>query len=278
MTSYSPYIARILLGRWLRRHRQRKGLSLAEAARKTGISESKLSKLERAVNEAIKLPDIFACSHIYELAGNETTHLVELAEGADSPGWYHPYDVPPELAYYIELEGAASALHIYEQEFIDGLFQIELYLEALRASRPGTKGGPDNGLRIERQEAIFGKEAPPEIVYLTNEAALRREVGGPDVMRKQVRHLLEMDERDHIAIYVVPFAAGAHPSMAGSYRIMQFADDVFPTTVYLESLHGSHYEDGEPIAGQYGEVFEKTRQPSLAVPIKEFINAHNELA
>lgn len=279
MPSYTPYIARVLLGRKLKQYRLRtNNMSLAAAARETGISESKLGKLERGVNDAIRLPDIFACSHVYTVSSEETQHLVELAKGADSPGWYHPYDVPPELAYYIELQGAASEIDIYQQEFIDGLFQTESYLEALRASRPGTRGGPDNGLRIERQEAIFGSETPPEIIYLTSEAAIRRQVGGREVMRKQVRHLVEMDERDNVTIHVIPYTAGAHPSMAGSYSIMRFADEVFPTTVYLESLHGSHYEDSDLIVDQFEEVFDKTRQPDLAVPVKEFIDGNHEVA
>ncbi|MEU5157266.1 helix-turn-helix transcriptional regulator [Glycomyces sp. NPDC021274] len=277
MSSYPRHLTRDLLGKRLREFRQAAGMSLAEAAEQTDISEAKLSKLERAVNNAVKLPDIFACANVYGMSPEETAHMIELAKGADSPSWFHPYDVPREFANFLELEGAASTLHIYQQEYIDGLFQTERYVAALREARPDTKGGPDDGLRIERQEAVLNRPEPPSIVYVTDEAALRRDVGGPAAMRDQVDHLVAMDDRDHISIYVIPFAAGAHPSMDGAYRLMYF-DGTFPTTVYLESLHGSHYENAEKDVRQYAAAFHRTRQPVLAVPIKEFMDENYKLA
>lgn len=277
MSNYPRHLTRDLLGKRLREFRQAAELSLAQAAEATDISESKLSKLERAVNNAVRLPDIYACAHVYGISGEETAHLVDLAKGADSPSWFHPYDVPREFANFLELEGAASALHIFQETYVDGLFQTERYVAALREARPDTKGGPDDGLRIERQDAVLNLEAPPAILYVTSEAALRRRIGGPQVMREQVAHMRAMDERDHIDIAVVPIDAGAHPSMDGSYRLMYF-DGVFPTTVYLESLHGSHYETADKDVRQYEAAFHRTRQLNLAVPIKEFMDGNNELA
>lgn len=275
MPANTPVLARVLLGQQLKKHRNAKGLSLPAAAAETGISESKLGRLERAANDAVRLPDIYACSHVYGLSGEQTKHLVDLAQGADSPGWYHAFDVDPAFAHFIEQESAASAIHIFELELVAGLFQTEDYLQVLRAKRPETKGDPDQGLRARRQENVFCAGGP-EVVYVTSEAALHREVGGKEVMREQVRHLIELDERDGVEVFVVPFSAGAHSSMLGAYELMNFADDVFPTTVYLESLHGSHYEESGSIVGYYRAAFEDTK--SEAITIKEFISGHNELA
>lgn len=277
MSSYPRHLTRDLLGKRLREFRNAAGMSLAEAAEKTDISEAKLSKLERAVNNAVRLPDIYACAHVYGLSPEETTHLTELAKGADSPSWFHPYDVPREFANFLELEGAASGLDIYQDQYIDGLFQTERYVAALREMRPDTKGGPDDGLRIERQDAVLNRPAPPTIVYVTDEAALRRQVGGQQVMSEQVDRLIAMDERDHIEIFVIPFEAGAHPLMDGAVRLMYF-DGVFPTTVYLESLHGSHYENADKDVRQYAMALSRTRRPNLAVRIKEFIDGNYKLA
>lgn len=273
---HSPYIARVLLGRQLKKYRIRAGdMSVAEAARRTGISEAKLRKLESATNYAIRLPDIYACSAVYGLDNGETRHLIGLAEGADSHGWYHDYDVAPEFAHFIEQEGVASAIHILELELIAGLFQTEEYLEGLKAKRPKTKGGADQGLRAKRQELVF-RDGGPSIVYVTSEAALRRLVGGRDVMRAQIKRLLELDERDGTEVLVIPFGNGAHESMSGAYELMYFADDVFPTTVYLESLHGSHYEEADNIVSHYEEVFQRTRNETI--PMKEFTSENDELA
>jgi transcriptional regulator with XRE-family HTH domain len=251
-------------------------MSQSAAAAETGISEAKLSKIERGVNGAVKINDVHAISAAYELESHEKNHLRELAEASDSPGWYHRYDVPQEFAHFIEQQEAATRIYIYEQEFVNGLFQLDAYLDDLRANRPRKGEEPDRGLRAKRQENVFAKVAPPEIVYLANEGSLRRQVGGPDVMHDQVQHLLKLDERDHVSILVVPFAAGAHPSMSGSYSILYFADDVFPTTVYLESLHEGQHQDEEDFVKHHEEAFVGTRQ--IAVPIKEFMNGNNELA
>jgi transcriptional regulator with XRE-family HTH domain len=277
--THSPYISKVLFGRQLQQFRMRaNSMSAAEAARRMGMSVSKYRKLEAGTNDALRLPDAYAAAYIFGLSTAESQHLVALVEAADKHGWYHDYDVSPEFAHFIEQEGAASTLNIYEQSFVTGLFQTEDYLEALKGNTPGTKGGPDSGLREQRREAVLGRSDPPEIVYLTDEAALRRQVGGRGVMREQIRHLLELDERDNITIYVVPFEIGVHPGMAGSFWIMYFADRVFPTTVYLESLHGSHYEDAEKIVRHYQGVFGQMRQAPLAAPIKEFIDESNLLA
>lgn len=243
-----------------------------------GMSESKYRKLEAGTNDALKLPDAYSAAVVYELASAEIRHLVALVESADSHGWYHDYDVSPEFAHFIEMEGAAARIHIMEQNLVYGLFQKEDYLEKLKSNRPPGKGGPDQGLRIERQAAVLDRSNPPRITYISDEAALRREVGGPDVMRGQIRHLLELNDRDNIEILVMPFSAGTYPGVRGPYQIMRFTDGVFPTTVYLESLHGSHYEDAGKIVSHYEAAFDQTRQAPTAVPIKEFIDGSNLLA
>jgi hypothetical protein len=277
--THSPYIAKVLFGRQIRQFRLRaNSMSVAHAARSMGMSESKYRKLEAGTNDSLKLPDAYSAAVVYGLSSEETRHLIALVDAADSHGWYHDYDVSPEFAHYIEQEGAASKIYIVEQNLVYGLFQTEAYLEGLKVNLPGAKGGADNGLRINRQEEVLNGDNPPEIVYITDEAALHREIGSPEAMRRQLRHLLEMNERDNIEILVVPFAAGTYRGIRGPYQIMYFTDGVFPTTVYLESLHGSHYEDAEKVVKHYEAAFQETRQPPLAAPIKELIDASNLLA
>jgi transcriptional regulator with XRE-family HTH domain len=265
----------VFLGRALRKYRLRKGFSAPEAARRTGISVAKLRKLEAATNEAIKITDVLACSTIYECSGEESRDLVGLAESSDSPGWYHDFDVSTDFVRFLEMEGAADEIHIYEEELVNGRFQVEEYVEVLRQHRPGTKGGADQGLRARRQELIFGDNGP-EVIYLTSEAALRREIGSPAVMHKQVQRLLELNRRERIQVLVIPFAAGAHESMGRPYELMRFRDGVFPVTVYLESLHGSHYEDDDRKVSQYWGAFKKSQQ--FGIDIERFINGNDGLA
>jgi transcriptional regulator with XRE-family HTH domain len=277
--THSPYNAKVLFGRQIRQFRLRaNNMSVAQAARRMGMSESKYRKLEAGTNDSLKLPDAYSAAYIYELSTAESQHLVALVDAADSHGWYHDYDVSPEFVHYIEQEGAAGTIRVMGQCLVFGLFQTEPYMAGLSMRGFGMKRGPGYGLRVDRQEAVLNSEDPPEITYITDEAALRREVGGPDVIRGQIRHLLELNERDNIEMWVVPFASGHYPSVPGPFRIMYFPDNVFPTTVYLESLHGSHYEDSEKVVNRYEAAFQETKQPPTAVPMKEFIDASNLLA
>lgn len=277
--THSPYIAKVLFGRQIRQFRVRaNNMSVARAARSMGMSESKYRKLEAGTNDSLKLPDAYSAAVVYGLTSAETRHLIALVDAADSPGWYHDFDVAQEFQQFLEMEGAASALHIVQQTIVYGLFQTEAYLEGLKINRPPGQGGPDQGLRLERQEAVLDSGNPPQISYVLDESALRRVVGDPQVMQAQYRRLLELNERDNIDMLVLPFAAGNYPSVAGPFQIMYFTDQVFPTTVYLESLHGSRYEDADKIVSHYEGAFAQTRQAPPAVPIKEFIDGSNLLA
>lgn len=277
--THSPYISKILFGRQIQQFRKRKdNMSVAEASRRMGMSESKYRKLEAGTNESLKLPDAYSATYVFGLNSEEAQHLVALVEAAEKHGWYHDYDVAEEFKKLIEMEGAANRLLIMEQNLVTGLFQTEDYVEGLNPNRKEPKPPGGHGLRIGRQGAVLDSGNPPAITYITDEAAFRREIGGLEIMQRQYRHLLEMNERDNIEILVVPFAAGNYRSVPGPYSIMYFSRGVFPTTVYLESLHGSHYEDADKIVKHYEAAFEQTSQAPTAVPIKEFIDASNFLA
>ncbi|QSB06753.1 helix-turn-helix domain-containing protein [Natronoglycomyces albus] len=272
--SNSPQIARSILGQQLRKFRKRAGIGVAEACRETGISESKLRKLENGTNDAVKLPDIYACGTVYGCSSYEVSHLKDLALGADQAGWYHPYDVPTEFAHFIELEGAARTIHINEMEVVTGLFQIPEYIEALRASATDQEQAVDSSFRTLRQRRVLDSVDPPEVTYVTSESTLRRQVGGREVAQAQLRHLVVMAERPNISIHVVPFAAGDYPAMISPFIVFQF-DSEFPSVVYMEYGYGSRYEEGECVNYQL-DVLKRT-MPS-AKPIGEFVNEANLLA
>lgn len=277
--THSPYISKVLFGSQIRQFRIRaKNMSVAEASRRMGMSESKYRKLEAGTNDSLKLPDAYSATVVFGLTSAETSHLVALVESADSHGWYHDYDVAEEFKQFVEMEGAASKLYIVEQNLVTGLFQTRDYIEVLDPNGASENPSSGRGLRFERQEGVLNSASPPEIVYITDESALHREIGSQEVMQRQYRHLLELNERDHIEMWVVPFAAGDYPSAPGPYEILYFTGGVFPTTVYLESLHGSHYEDAQKVVKRYEGAFDQTRQAPPAVPIKEFIDASNLLA
>jgi hypothetical protein len=102
--------------------------------------------------------------------------------------------------------------------------------------------------RLERQ-AILDRDDPPRMCAIMDASVPRYEIGGPDVMRGQLEHLIELARRPNIALHVIPDSAGAHPGLRGSMMIAGFADHDWPDVAYLETpLAGWLVEDASDVA------------------------------
>ncbi|MFD0555631.1 hypothetical protein FB566_0842 [Stackebrandtia endophytica] len=272
----NPTLARIQLGRFLKQYRERAGLKPGDP-RVTKIAKAtKLKAIEAGRVQAYRYSDVLAFGSIYGISRDELDNLTALQEASEKPGWYHQFDVPEAFTTFLTMESVASKLFIVEIELITGLFQLPAYTQALLEYSPENKGGADKGVKSERQGLVLDGDNPPEIVYITSEAALMRQVGGPEVMQAQLDHLVKMAERPNIELLVLPFSMGPHHSMFGSYEVLYFDGGEFPTTVYLESVDGSRYEESERYIKLYESVADKTREQGIT--IKEYANGKRTVA
>jgi hypothetical protein len=92
-------------------------------------------------------------------------------------------------------------------------------------------------LRMERQQRMFDGSGRPAGVFVLDEAAVRREVGGKEVLDEQLGRLLDFGSRPEVSVRVLPFEAGAHYSTLGSFVLLGFPDD--DDLLYLEHAAGS---------------------------------------
>jgi hypothetical protein len=107
----------------------------------------------------------------------------------------------------------------------------------LIASNPVHRPGDVDRLvqaRMARQQRLNGPN-PPELHMVLSEGAIRREVGGPEVMRGELQHLIEMSKRPNVTIQVIPFKAGAH--VAADFSFVLFTPPDRPVVAYTETLH-----------------------------------------
>ena len=169
-------------------------------------------------------------------------------------GWWQKYAglIGSEYADLIGLEAEARTIRTYEQELVPGLLQTPDYARAVvRASRPtDTTEEIDRRveIRIERQEVLTRADPPPPRVNVVlSEGALRRPVGGPDLMRKQLEYLMRPRDRANVTVQVLPFDAGVHPSMVGPFTAMTFSDPGDLGVVYVENATSALFleEPGE---------------------------------
>ena len=255
-----PTVRRMLVGANLRRLRTDMGLSREEAAQAIRASEWKIHRLENG-QVGFKERDIIELLRRYGVTDpDEVAAFVALAREANTPGWWQDYgDVLPQwFRTYVDLESVATLIRTYEGHFVPGLLQTDDYTRAVIRDT-GLESSQEVGrrvrLRMARQTLLTG-EQPPRLWAVVDEAALRRPVGGPGVMRGQLERLLAATKLPNVTLQVLPFACGAHPAMAGAFSILRFADRQLPDVVYLEHLTSAVYLDKRAEVERYLDVME----------------------
>ncbi|WP_406690376.1 helix-turn-helix transcriptional regulator [Saccharopolyspora sp. ID03-671] len=231
----------------LRQLRNDAGKTRDDAADWLEVQAPTVSKIELG-KQAIKPPSVRLLCTLYGADAGTTNTLVELARAANQRGWWTQYreTTPEYFLSFVGQEADAATIWSYQSEWVPGQLQTAAYVEAsTRALKPDLSEeqlAQRVEFRMKRQEEV-NRDDPPEMKYFLNESILRRPVGGADVMREQLERLVEASRADHVSIRVVPFAAGAHTGMFGSFVMLQFPDEDVPGFVYVENLQGAVYQD-----------------------------------
>lgn len=101
-------------------------------------------------------------------------------------------------------------------------------------------------LRMQRQPALTHDTHPLTLWAIFDEAALRRRVGGVEVMRAQIDHLITMSERPNVTVQVLPFSVGAHAAASGSFTLVEFSEPTDPEIGYVDCAAGNVYPETPP--------------------------------
>ncbi|MFC8127556.1 helix-turn-helix domain-containing protein [Streptomyces sp. NPDC057302] len=273
----APTVGQVVLGRRLQDLRERAGLKREEAARILRVAPATVRRMEMA-EVALKIPYLQLLLKSYGVADDEADAFVTLAEEANKPGWWQRFHdiLPGWFSMYVSLEGAAALIRSYEPHFVPGLLQTEEYARGVMRSGAIGQTNPDDieryvALRMERQ-SLLTREDAPRVWIVMDETALRRPVGGPDVMREQIDKLLEAVELPHVTLQVAPFAAGPHPGTYGPFVLFRFAMAELPDMVYSEYLTGAVYLDARTEVATHLEVMDRmAAQAATAQRTKELL-------
>jgi transcriptional regulator with XRE-family HTH domain len=254
-----PTVPRMLVGIELHRFREAAGISPEQAAYEIRASRSKISRMENGLVR-FKERDVTDLLTLYGITDEQIRgRLVTLARQASTPGWWSKYgDIMADwFESYLGLETAASVIRTFELQFVHGLFQTEDYARAVTLL--GHTGSSDEeidrrvSLRLKRQD-LLASPTPPQVWSVLDEGALRRPVGGRQVMRAQLSHLAEVARMRHVSIQVVPFDRGGHAAAGGSFTVLRFSEPEVPDVVYLEQLTSALYLDKREDVDHYMEV------------------------
>lgn len=252
-----PYSPQAIWGRELRHHRNERGLTQAELARRINFSESLISGAETGQVPA-SLAFAEACDS--ELGtGGALLRALDFKKARRFPAGF---------AEYLEVEKEAHAIRWYEGLCVPGLFQTTDYArELLRAGRPGDTNEEIESLvatRMERQSFLTDPEAPT-LWAVVDETVLRRPTGGRAIMHAQLAHLLEMSDRPKVTLQVVPFDTGAHAGLTCCFILLTLPGGV--TLAYSEDLTGGRFVERPDDVGHWAMCYESIK--SLALPVKQ---------
>ena len=263
----SPTVRRRRLALELRRLRESAKLTCEEVAERMECSASKISRVETG-RVSVSPRDVRDMLEIYGTSPDQRDSLVQLARESRQKGWWHAYGatVQPHFATYLGLESAASEIRIYEVCLIHGLLQTEDYARAVitagMVNSPRADIERRVALRMERQRV--SKMTPPKVWVVLDEAALRRQVGGPEVMRVQLEYLLELAAMPNVSLQVIPFGGGAHPAMGRPFVVLVFGERADPDVVYLEDLTSALWVENVDEVDRYNVFFNHLRATALS--------------
>lgn len=268
---YGPAVRRRKLGAELRALRTLAGLTSGQAADRVGWHQSKVSRIETG-HSGVKATDVRLLLEAYEVKDPQLRRLLVALAGSDDDGrrhWWHAYRelLPPAYRDFISLESQACQVRTLETTVVPGLLQTPDYARAV--TRAALDGLPDEQVdalvevRLARQDVL--RASPPlRLSVILDEAVLHRPVGGSQVLAGQLKRLREAAQLPHVRLQVLPFAAGEHVGLIGSFVIFSFPNIADLDVVVLDHLTSSLYLERKEDLQAYTDAFNSLQEQALS--------------
>lgn len=237
--------------------------TVAEVTDLLGWSESKLSRIETA-HIGIRNRDLDRLLDVYQVSDDVRARIRAIAGQSRQRAWWEAYGAVLPSAYetYIGFEAEATSILSYEAQIVPGLLQSAEYASAVIQADGVYEEEEVHSQRVAvrmARQAVLTRDPPPQMLAILDEAVLRRPIGGPDVLRRQLLRLVEASEQQMITIQVLPFDAGAHSALAGSFIVLQFANGSDDPLVYSEGMTGGVFRNRPEDLRSYLTSFEALR-------------------
>jgi transcriptional regulator with XRE-family HTH domain len=272
-TDHGPAVNGAQLRGELTRLRRASGFTQQQIASELQWSPSKLIRLEGG-HSGITRVDLDALLSKYGITRKEELdRLHELHRASREPAWYDDYrdSIAPTYLNYLGFEAGAASIRQLQIGFIPGLLQTREYAEAVTVVG---NVAPENvgkiaGLRLRRQAELAKRSARPRQSYVIDEGVIRRHVGinkDRTIMPAQLRAIADRAERDKLlTVRVIPFDAGEHPGLFGSFTLLEFEGDV-ADVLYLDSGRGliNMIDAEDPQMPEYADDFDELLDMALS--------------
>ncbi|WP_097873436.1 helix-turn-helix transcriptional regulator [Streptomyces sp. ms184] len=249
------------LGEHLRRCRTGIGMTGKAAARHIGTSGPTVSRLEKGERTENTGQHATALLRLCGVTDHqELSHAQLIAAQGEEPDAWEAYGnsiarwVQPLLA----LEPAAQRIMAYEPQLVPGWLQTSEYAQlVIRAGFPDLPQADVEArarARTNRLTMFHRDQDPPAMVAIMDEDVLRRPVGSPGVLYRQIQHLIQLlksDLRHRISLHIAPLSMGMTGAVGHPIVHLRFADALLSDFVYLEQSEGARCVEGEGEAERY---------------------------
>ncbi len=243
------------LGNELRKLRDAAGLTQDEAADHLGKAHNKISRVENG-KVSISKAELEALLNLYKPPEKDKLWCRELAKGARrrrgrpkdettlylGPKWFRAFQ---------DFEQSATEVMMVGSEVLPGILQTEDYVRGMFAGRgddPNGKAVEDTVRVRQARQSILTRENAPHFSFVLSESALRRQIGGAEVMTAQLQHVAEMALLPNVTIQVLPFDTRSYVDAGYDFVIFRFDQDTSTDIVYIEIYGDAIYLDKPPEA------------------------------
>jgi transcriptional regulator with XRE-family HTH domain len=259
----------------LRRARSEAGATQQEVANAMDWSLSKVIRLETGAVK-VSVVDLRALLQHYGVSdAAKIDELVEIARMGKQHNWWDKYrkDLDANFVQYLELEAVAVRTRQFQSTTIPGLLQTREYARTLIAMYEDEADAIVEQfleIRMKRQE-VLSEDYGQEFFFILDESVLRRRIGTTDVMRRQLKHLVQLNRQSNVNIQVLPFTAGSHKAIRGSFTIVEFpigfGDDVDFAVSLQRPIRDVLIKNDPALASEYVESFMSLE--GLATPVRD---------
>lgn len=258
---YTATAQRALIGDMVRQYREKAGLDLGDVAAILGCDRSKVSRIESGDRgfRADELRKLFT-----ELGVDvDTRNLLAAISGwREIPGWWKGLlsVLPGPYLDFVIPETFASRCLVYAPAQIPEPLCVRPYAEALVAANVNIPRLDEQAVveATQTRRRIIVHERQTKLSVIIGEAALRQQIGGPDVLREQLRYLAELTGSSHpwVTVRVLPFNADAPPAGAmGGFSLLQFGSVPNVSIAHVPDPNGGHCVHDPQLTASYARVF-----------------------
>ncbi|MCX4997375.1 helix-turn-helix transcriptional regulator [Streptomyces longwoodensis] len=266
----APTLLKMLVGVQLAGIREDAGHSQEQAARLLGFSPAKLSRIE--AGKGRKPPteaDVRALLGLYGTGEYEASLLLQLLRRANEPGWWQRYDkrlMPEWFDRLVGLQEAATAIRTFEIQYVPGLLQTSAYARAVvergLPAAPAREVERRVELRMRRRQLLERTDAP-QLWAVVDESVLLRVLGGREVMREQLEHLVTMAQKPHVTLQIVPLDVTHASAPVIPVTYLRFGGSDLPDVVYLEQIRSATFLEDQDETEEYRVALDRLADEAL---------------